>query len=455
VIVLAAVLLAGNAGSGRQAIQPLTWPEVPAPVAPVLAEYGFDAGTAGARLADIRRRNLDRVREGDRDYLVQYALEATTFTTLLPVDPSASARSLVSRLTDADRAALERGGPISEHSIPVSARARLDAFAAAATDPSKTPSLGGVKSVLAGIAASTRPELQQQLYVDYLRAMRFLYDKEFAAERASPGSADGSRLYQTRGLSTDASVEAGYAVYLALSTLRSLEPQRTVRRVLIVGPGLDSAERAGFVTGAPAQSYQPFAVMDALLALKLATADSLTVLGADINPRVVEWLRDVIGARLRLRLQTSVTEVGGVRFADEFRRYFTGLGAAIGESGPPETPVRGRLAKTLDVASAVTHGLGAAALDVVVDRLADRFDIVVVTNVFPYLNDEELTLAVVNIGAMLAPGGVLIHNEPRPVIGRAAAAIGLSPIHTQSTVIASVEGSPAPISDAVWMHRAR
>ena len=284
--------------------------------------------------------------------------------------------------------------------------------------------------------------------------MRFLYKKEFVAARGSAALADTSRLYQTRGLSTDASVEAGYAVYLALATLRTLEPGLTVRRALVVGPGLDTAPRTGLADAVPPQSYQPFAVMDALLGLKLASADSLSVVGADINPRVVEWLRNVIGARFRLRLQPRSQRPAG----EVHRGLQPLLHAAWGGARrvrAPEAPVRGRLAKTVDVSSAVTHGIGATALDVVVDRLMDRYDVVVVTNVFPYLSDEELLLAVTNIASMLAPGGVLIHNEPRPLLARAAVALGLEPVHTRSTLIASVEGSSTPLYDVVWMHRPR
>ena len=76
--------------------------------------------------------------------------------------------------------------------------------------------------------------------------------------------------YQTRGLSTDTSVDAGYAVYLSLAALRRLEPDRRIHRVLIVGPGMDLAPRTGFVESHAPQSYQPFAVIDALIATGLS-----------------------------------------------------------------------------------------------------------------------------------------------------------------------------------------
>lgn len=422
---------------------------------PLLAEHGLDEHTATARLASIRRRNQERVHEGDRDHLVQYVLQGTTFTTSRPIEPALSARTLVEGLSASEHAAFLKGVSVADRVIPPSARARIDAFVAAVTDSSRLSGLEGVRPLLGSLSATTDEGLKRVLNEEYLRVMRFIYEKEFVAARSATAVADTSRLNQTRGLSTDASVEAGYAVYLALATLRTLEPQRTIRRVLIVGPGLDVAPRTGFSAAVPEQSYQPFAVMDALVGQGLSSIETLSMHAIDINPRVVAWLNDIRGARLRLRMTTSVVETGGVHFADDFKRYFNALGNAVGETGPPESPAAGRLAKTLDIPSGVTQGIVAAPLDVVVDRLAERFDLVVVTNVFPYLSDEELLLAVTNIASMLTPGGVLIHNEPRPLAARAALALGLVPLHARSTVIASVDGATTPLYDAIWMHRAQ
>src|SRR4029077_18043778 len=103
-----------------------------------------------------------------------------------------------------------------------------------------------------------------------------LHDKEFAA------AADA---YQRRGLSTDTAVEAGYLVHLGLAALHALEPERRIRRVLVVGPGLDLAPRTGLVDAGDPQSWQPFAIVDALTALGMADRANLRVRALDINPR--------------------------------------------------------------------------------------------------------------------------------------------------------------------------
>ncbi len=43
-------------------------------------------------------------------------------------------------------------------------------------------------------------------------------------------AAPAGAQYQARGLSTDTTIDAKYAVYLSLAALRRLEPERQIRR---------------------------------------------------------------------------------------------------------------------------------------------------------------------------------------------------------------------------------
>jgi hypothetical protein len=276
--------------------------------------------------------------------------------------------------------------------------------------------------------------------------MRFLYEKEFAG--------GGSALYRTRGLSTDTSIDANYVAYLSLATLRRLEPDRQIRSVLIVGPGLDLAPRTGLIEAGPPQSYQPFAVMDALVATGLSARDALRVTTADINPRVSEWVSRVRGTQPTLSLVTDIAETAQVRLTDDYREYFANIGRAIGTERPLRGLGSGRLGKSIAVAGRVTDGIDAATIDITVERLQARYDLIVVTNLFPYLSDPELLLAISNIAVMLNPGGILIHNEPRPVLADALLALGVPLLQSRSGVIATVKGG-APLYDAAWMHGAQ
>src|SRR5207244_2448165 len=92
-------------------------------------------------------------------------------------------------------------------------------------------------------------------------------------------------------------------------------------------------------------------------------------------------------------------------------------------------------------------------LDVAAERLdGDLFDLVIATNVFPYLDDTNLTLALANIAAMLAPGGVLLHNEARSLVGDVTNDLELPLAAARRMSIATVRGSATPLYDSVFIH---
>ena len=203
--------------------------------------------------------------------------------------------------------------------------------------------------------------------------------------------------------------------------VKSLAPDHRVRRVLIVGPGLDLAPRTALLEVGPPESYQPWAVIDALLALGLSRAGDLDVVAADINPRVVEHLRRSRVEPPTLTLVSEIRESETVRLTEEFRDYFARLGNAIGkvetDGGATNGMLDGHRRKTVRVQPAAARVLRAEMLDVVTERLDDApFDLVIATNILPYFDDAELMLAMSNVAAMLAPGGVFLHNEARPLM---------------------------------------
>jgi hypothetical protein len=96
--------------------------------------------------------------------------------------------------------------------------------------------------------------------------------------------------------------------------------------------------------------------------------------------------------------------------------------------------------------------MDAASLDIASDRLDGiPVDLVVATNIFPYLDDTALTMALSNIASMLGPGGVLLHNEPRPLVGIVTSDAGLPFEQARTATIAAVRGA-APLADSVFMH---
>jgi SAM-dependent methyltransferase len=142
-------------------------------------------------------------------------------------------------------------------------------------------------------------------------------------------------------------------------------------------------------------------------------------------------------------------------FSPDYAAYLQQFGRSIGDvftaSGPIASDPRYR--HSIAVRPAIQRAITGERLDIVTERLADDagFDLVVVTNVFPYFDDRQLALALTNIAAMLRPGGFLIHNESRPGLVDTAAAAKLPALHMRSVVI----GGPCdrPFYDTVWLHR--
>lgn len=434
-----------------QAVSRITWEDV-APVRAQLQARGLSANAFPAYVDAIRQANARRVREGDVDHLIYYLLQSKGFTDLPPIEPAVSARALVERLDPAERDRFLQDPGVAAPGIDV--RTRAAALLRALDGPVDDPRLAYFRELTSAVFPAAR-DREAGLLREYLRVMRFVYEKEFVAQRAERPAQAVAELYRTRGLSTDTAVEAGYLVYLGLGVLQSLEPAHAIRRVLIVGPGLDLAPRTALDEPGPPESYQPWAVMDALLSLRLATADHLEVVAADINPRVVNHLRR---SRVEPPVLTLVSEIADsetVTLAGEYRDYFAMLGRAVGDvDTAARGAANGHLRKRMRIRPQAARALRAETLDIVTERLGGGpFDLIVATNILPYFDDTELTLALANIAAMLAPGGAFLHNEARPVLQEVTAALGLRLEQSRHAVIATVRGAPAPLFDSVWVHR--
>lgn len=434
----------------------ITWGDT-APLHAGLEKQGISQAAFLSYVERTHHDNVRRVREGDLDHLVFYILQSTRFTEAPPIEPALSAKALVEGLGAPQREAFLRNPAGAAPPVPPPVRARLSAFVRALESPARDRRLAYFQNLVHTIFPE-RGQRESALAREYLRVMRFVYQKEFVAQRT--GATAVAELYRTRGLSTDTAVEAGYVVYNGLGIVRSLDPARRIRRVLIVGPGLDLAPRTGLLEASRPESYQPWAVIDALLSLGLSRADDLQVVGGDINPRVIERLTQSRAEPPVLTLVSEIRESDTVSLSAEYRDYFTRLGSAIGEVDPskrgPVAVAPGHLVKTVRVGEKAARAVRALPLDIVTERLdAANFDLIIATNILPYFDDVQLMLAMSNVSAMLAPGGVFLHNEGREMLGDITTAVGLPFEQSRHVVIASVRGSPAPLGDSVWLHRKR
>ena len=369
----------------------------------------------------IIHKTDERLRAGESEHLIYYMLQSTRFTSEPPIEPALSAREFI---------------PGPQNKIPAAVVKRILDFLQALHRPLADERLDWFRKSL-----PERERTVPRLSREYALAMQFLYQKEFA------GQTGNVPLYTQRGHSSDTRIESSYAVWTALSILQKLDPSQKINRVLIIGPGLDFAPRTSLVDSYPPQSYQPWAVADALLQLGLADRSRLQIHCVDINDRVLEFFHD-----FRTRRQPRLT-----LFANwddpEYSAYFRNLGRGVGTGQTiPDTPKPGKiLLLSQDALAYVTAG----KLNVITERYdpSPQYDLAIATNVFVYFDHRELLLALSNIHSMLANSGYLIHNELRPDMEIYTAALDFAPLRAGTVRISA--GATKPLYDAYVIHRKR
>jgi SAM-dependent methyltransferase len=230
-------------------------------------------------------------------------------------------------------------------------------------------------------------------------------------------------MYRERGLSSDTSVPADFAVEQMLAALRSRGTlgANSVGRAAIVGPGLDFTDKAEGYDFYPPQTIQPFALMDSLIRHGLARSGALQLTTFDVSPRVNQHLvnaRQRAGAGGPYVLQLPLgTDDPSHTWAGDLVAYWMRLGETIGVEvtamAAPAAAGSVRV-RAVQIPPAVVLAITPVDLNVIVDRLElgddERFDVIVATNVLVYYDRFEQALALTNIAKMLRPGGVFLTN---------------------------------------------
>ena len=343
-----------------------------------------------------------RVEGGDEDSIIHLLLFGTTFTNA----PRASERDLAALVTapaDGIRAL----------------RARIDDFAAAIASPGSNERLQFAQQVIErkGIGSGAlRRYLEErtQAVGGSVRSAAVLDPKADLAEKLT--------VFRERGLSADTSMFIDLGLERALDGMKTggaLRPG-SVRRVAIVGPGLDFTDKLEGYDFYPEQTLQPFAVIDTLLRLDLADPEQLQVTAFDLSPRV---LRHLEAARMRARAGAPYPVVlprnAERPWAPELVEYWQQFGNWIGERAtkvPPAPAAAGRVeVRAIAIRPSVVLSVTPVDLNIVTERLepaeSDQFDLVIATNILLYYDVFEQMMASANVARMLRPGGFLLTNN--------------------------------------------
>src|SRR6185369_16115778 len=147
-----------------------------------------------------------------------------------------------------------------------------------------------------------------------------------------------STLYRDRGLSSDTSIFPDFAIDQSLEAMKAqgLLAPGSVRRVAVVGPGLDFTDKGEGYDFYPQQTIQPFAVVDSLLRLQLAKPGAVSVTTLDLNPQVNDHLSRARQAALGGReyvVQLPRDLKGG--WTPDLLHYWERFGDQIGVQVPP------------------------------------------------------------------------------------------------------------------------
>jgi hypothetical protein len=372
------------------------------------------------------RQIRSRLERGDEDSLVNFLLFGTSFTT--------QKRLTLEFLAEVGRKQANAGSSVSPEGAELMAtvRARADDLVRGMEAPGQNERLAFARRLLEKKGYTLSDQSGRNRAREYLLASfaRVLGEQASYAESlenarksgdASQEFAERSKLYRERGLSSDTSLFPDFAIAEALAVIktRGLLAQGSVRRVAIIGPGLDFTDKQDGYDFYPLQSVQPFAVMDALLRLGLSSPQSLSVATLDLSPRINDHLalaaskaRRGIGYTVQLPFET------GRAWKQNLTDYWTGFGKQIGIQVEParvppafaETSVR-----AIRVRPELVARVTPVDLNIVLQRLqldpVDKFDLIIATNILVYYDAFEQSLALANVASMLRPSGFLLSNN--------------------------------------------
>jgi SAM-dependent methyltransferase len=193
--------------------------------------------------------------------------------------------------------------------------------------------------------------------------------------------------------------------------------------VAVIGPGLDFSDKQSGYDYYPQQTLQPFAVYDSVERLGLVKSGGVSITVFDISSRVLEHIerardRAQKGRGYAIQLPRESPGASGESWKAEAVEYWRIFGDHAGKPVAPIRPpegLRGLVTRAVEIRPAVVLSAEPVNLNIVLERIslpaAERFDLIVATNVFVYYDRLEQALALQNVSTLLKPGGILLSND--------------------------------------------
>ena len=361
----------------------------------------------------VRKRDAEvraRVDQGVEDSISNLILYGASYTNLPRLENAESAASGAGELTAA-------------------ARARVHALAAALPNGAHNERLRFVSEFLArkGIAkAAKEAKLQEnlrRLIAEQRTYQEKLKESEAASDPAAKLMARGT-LFQERGLSADTSLLPNYALEDTLKTMLrkgAIQPG-SMRRILVIGPGLDFTDKRDGYDFYPVQTIQPFAMLEAVARLGLGKADEIAVVSADLNAGVnAHVARMAERGRAGQPYMVQLPRLVSAEWSPEAVAYWQKFGELLGAPVKP-LPVPATVIDVTMRAVAIRPRYAAQMrgydMNVVTQTMdvpeGQGFDLVVATNVLVYYDFFQQALAMGSIAHMMNHGGIFLANHALP-----------------------------------------
>jgi len=350
------------------------------------------------------RTRLDR---GEEDTLANFVLFGVSFTASPRVTPDITNPDEVDRLI----------------------RTRVGNFVEAVASPGTSERLALLAGLIARLGYSAERGEPRERLAEYVQqnVSRYLAERKryqstvdvLVGNDTTPAFAATSSLYKDRGLSVDTDFRPSYAIDACLAEVKRRGLLRSVRRVAIIGPGLDFTDKDSGFDHYPLQTLQPFAVVDSLLRLGLSKREDLRVSILEISNPALDHVRQAVararaGQSYTLQLVLDRAREWSSGALDYWQRLAATIGASVEPLPlPPQVANAGR--RAVRIRPNVVALLEPLSLDIVLQRLVlsteQRYDLVIGTNVFIYYEALEQALALLNVESMLSAGGVFLTND--------------------------------------------
>jgi hypothetical protein len=376
-----------------------------------------DSGISGSDISDssawdrwIRKQDAEvraRIDRGEEDSISNLILFGTSFTNLPRMESPESA--------------VGEGGKVSG-----AAQARAHALAAAAGAAAPNERIRIVRDFLKrkGIA---RDAAEQFLTANLQRFAeeQFAYQKKLV-DAGKSGDVEEvlstrGTLYQARGLSADTSLMTNYALEDTLRTLsaKGLLGEGSIRRIAVIGPGLDFTNKHNGYDFYPLQTIQPFAVIETALRLKLGKPDEIEVVTLDLNPGVNAHIAKLVrearaGRAYTVQLPRDTAADWPPAAVDYWEHFGEILGTQAKPLPVPEA-LGGVTLRAVTIAPRYASRLTPLDLNVVTQRVdmeeGKAFDLVIATNILVYYDRFQQALAMASIARMMNSGGIFLAND--------------------------------------------